>query len=422
MKHKFFVATYGCQMNDYDSKVIESLLVSENYEKASSAEEADILVVNGCAVREHAEKRALGFMSSLKKVKNRKKMMILAGCLANSVRILPKFVDFAVSPTEYRFLPDLIKEKRSKRDLESNGDYTSIKVNQGITLLAPISKGCNNFCSYCIVPFMRGREESFSPESLIGQIKMSMNGSVREILLMGQNVNSYMYRGVDFTHLLSMVLDEFKSLRVRFITSHPKDIHIKLIELMAENKNLCSHLHLPLQSGSNRMLEMMHRQYTYEKFKSIVDEARRIVPSVCVTTDIMTGLPYESDEDFKKTMHAMEELRFDDAFMYRYSARRFTMSRYLEQCDETIALGRLKEMIDLQLKIRREKAQSMLNRSVEVLVENRSARAENEYFGRDLSNRSVIVKSGRVKRGGVYRVKINEVRGITLKGETAEEI
>lgn len=408
-------------MNDYDSKVIDSLLSSEGYEKASTAEEADMLIVNGCSVREHAETRALGFMSSQRKSSGKKKKVILAGCLARSLKELPSFIDMAVSPTEYLSLAELIKEGRSKTDLSSKGDYTGIDVEQGVTLLAPISKGCNNFCSYCIVPFLRGREESFSPDSIIRQIKNNMKSSTAEILLMGQNVNSYDYNGKKFTSLVKDVLAEFKDKRVRFITSHPKDLSLKLIEIMADNKNLCSHLHLPLQSGSDRMLSLMHRQYTYAGFRHLADEARKILPSISLTTDIMTGLPEETDEDFNDTLKAMEDIRFNDAFMYKYSSRRFTMSRYLKQTDDEIGLSRLKILIETQLRIRREKAVAMVGQVLEVLAENESRRVKDEYFGRDSGNRSVIIKSRDVQIGRVYKVKINEVKGITLTGEKAEE-
>ena len=408
-------------MNDYDSLVIESLLLSEGHEKALSIDDASLVIVNGCSVREHAEERAMGFLSSVRKETKKAKKIILAGCLARSVENIPDFIDIAVSPTEYANFPKMINDNFSFTEIESTGDYSGVNISSGITLLTPISKGCDNFCSYCIVPFLRGKEISFSPENILMQIKRSISKETKEIMLMGQNVNSYMYKNTDFSSLAAMVLKEFKDMRVRFITSHPKDFSIKLVEMMSENKNFCSHLHLPLQSGSDRMLSLMHRKYTIKDFTAIVDSARKLLPEITITSDIMVGLPQESEGDFQETLDAVKTLRFDDAFMYRYSPRRFTLSRYFDEVTPDEGLSRLKKLIETQLIIKKEKAEALKGRVLEVLVEKESKKHQNEFYGRDSGNRSVIVRGDNIEQGKTYKVKINEISGITPVGDKTEE-
>ncbi|PIP13241.1 MAG: hypothetical protein COX48_04775 [bacterium (Candidatus Stahlbacteria) CG23_combo_of_CG06-09_8_20_14_all_34_7] len=408
-------------MNDYDSLVIESILLSEGYEKALSIDDASLVIVNGCSVRKHAEDRAMGFLSSVRKESRQEKKIVLAGCLARSVKNIPDFVDIAVPPTEYKNLLEILRNNRNSVEIKSEGDYTGISIKSGITLLISISKGCDNFCSYCIVPFLRGKEISFSSESIIEQIKKSVNENTREILLMGQNVNSYIYKGLDFTSLVSMVLSEFKGMRVRFVTSHPKDFSIKLIEIMSDNKYLCSHLHFPLQSGSDRMLSLMHRKYTLKEFKSLVELSRTILPDIAITTDVMVGLPKESKDDFNETLNALRDIRFDDAFMYKYSSRRFTLSRYIDSPSSDEGLSRLKELIDIQKKIKKEKITALKGKLLNVLVERKSKNRDTEYYGRDSGNRNVIVKGKSVEKGKTYNVRINEICGLTPTGEKTEE-
>jgi tRNA-2-methylthio-N6-dimethylallyladenosine synthase len=408
-------------MNDYDSLIIESILLSEGYERASCIDDASVIIVNGCSVREHAEERAMGFINSVSVESKKKKKIILAGCLARSLKDIPEFIDAAVSPTEYKDLPEILKNNFNVLSLKSKGDYTDISINSGITLLTPISKGCDNFCSYCIVPYLRGREESFSSDSILKQIKRSKNLLTREILLMGQNVNSYLSKGRVFTDILSDVLNEFGDMRVRFITSHPKDFSIKIIEMMAENKNLCRHLHLPVQSGSDRILSLMHRKYTADDFREIVRLARKILPDITITTDIMTGMPEESEKDFEETLNIVNEIQFDDAFMYKYSGRRFTLSRYFESVSSEEGLSRLGRLIKVQQEIKKKKVLMLKGKTLEVLSERESKKSKSEFYGRDSGNRSVIIRGMNIQAGKLYNVKINEIAGLTPLGDIAEE-
>jgi len=416
-RETFKIVTYGCEMNDYDSEVITSILKSDGYEEVFDIEDAKIVVVNGCSVRDHAEKRALGFIQSLKGKKDGKRF-IIAGCLAKSLENENIFLDesFIVS-TEYKKLPELLKQNNFKKfEISSEGNYSDILRNTDFTLNIPIMKGCNNFCSYCTVPYLRGEEVSFSVDDIIENIKRNINEKTGEIMLLGQNVNSYSYDSYDFVRVLERVAKEFKELRVRFLTSHPKDFSPDIVKLMAEYENLCPHLHLPVQTGSDKLLKLLHRDYTVKDYLEKVEISRKIVEDISITTDIMVGLPYEGEEDFKETLKLVMDIQFDDAFMYKFSKRKNTLAYYMDGCDKKVSSSRLKKLIDLQRSVKEKKLKELVGREVEVIVEKVSKKSKNEFYGRDRHNRSVVVNGENITIKDKVIVRIVKIKGITPYG------
>ncbi len=416
-RETFKIVTYGCEMNDYDSEIISSILKNEGYEEVFDIEDAKIVVVNGCSVRDHAQKRALGFIQSLKGKKDGKRF-IIAGCLAKSLENENIFSDesFIVS-TEYKKLPELLKLKNFKEfKINSLGNYSDILRKTDFTLYLPIMKGCNNFCSYCIVPYLRGEEVSFSVDDVIENIKKNINDKTGEIMLLGQNVNSYFYDSYDFVRLLEKVAKEFKDMRIRFLTSHPKDFSPDIVKLMADYENICPHLHLPVQTGSDKLLRLLHRDYTVKDFLEKIDKARKILKDISITTDIMVGLPYENEKDFEDTLKLVLDIEFDDAFMYKFSKRKNTLAYFMEDCDKKVSSSRLKKLIDLQRSVKEKKLKELVGREVEVIVEKVSKKSKKEYYGRDRHNRSVVVNGDDIKINDKVIVQIVQIKGITPYG------
>ncbi len=421
-KSKYFkIITYGCEMNDYDSEVISSILTDNGYVVADNIKDADTIIVNGCSVREHAHKRALGFIKSLNSTKKR---IIITGCLAKALEDdISLSKESLIVSTEYKKLPELIKKERFKEvKIESDGNYSAYLRRSGFTLYVPVMKGCNNFCSYCIVPYLRGEEISFSVEDILKNIKNNIGEKTREIMLLGQNVNSYLYGETNFVKLLEKVAINNKNLRIRFLTSHPKDFSPSLVELMKDYENICPHIHLPVQTGSDKLLKIMQRGYTIYNYLKNVESIRNIMGDITITTDLMIGIPYEEEKDFRDTLKLLNSVQFDDAFLYKFSKRDKTLAYYMKTPDGEISSSRLKELIETQRKIKEKKLKQLINKKLEVIVEKVSKKNENEFYGRDRQNRSVIV-SGKISSiGEVVKIKVVEIKGITPYGIKEENL
>lgn len=414
---KYYTATYGCQMNVYDTAVLSDMLNKKGYSKTNEIKSADIIIINGCSVREHAVQRALGFVESIKNGLNEDAKLFITGCLASSLRRIPEHADALIGPNSYRRIFDAVENSGFSDYSHSDeiSDYTEFVPDTGITAYATIMKGCNNFCSYCIVPYLRGKESSFSPESIFRQLRISSVNS-EEILLLGQNVNSYRYGETDFPKLLEMTALSFPDKRIRYMTSHPKDLSERLIDVMAEYGNICNGIHLPVQSGSDRILKMMKRNYTYKSYMKIVQYAKKRLKNPFITTDIMVGFPTETEADFNDTLSLVREASFDDAFTYRYSRRPFTCAALYDDTDDVIKAERLNLLIEEVSSIKIENAKSQINKRAEVLIERRSKKSQTDFLGRDEGGRSVIVRGEASIRERVS-VIITGISGITLIGE-----
>ena len=422
--------TYGCQMNVYDSKLIAKFLIKNGFSSVDTPEDAEIIFINTCSVREHAEMRAFGRITSLKKLKadNPNLKIFVVGCTAQRMeeKIWTKFpfVNFIVGPDNYRKIPQLLSSPtiRGIFTTENNFEkYTGCTTSSDrkVTSFIAVTRGCNNFCSYCIVPYLRGRERSRDPQDIMKEISFKALEGVKEIILLGQNVNSYNYGVVNFSGLLKMVQTVPQIKRVRFTTSHPKDVTDELLDIISFSDKICNHLHLPLQSGSNRILSLMNRQYTREYYIKLVEKIREKLQSVAITTDILVGFPTEEEEDFQATLGIIKRIRFDFAYMFRYSKREGTRAVEFGDIPEEVKVKRLKEVIALQNKITKDKNSELLGKSVQVLVEAKSRRPD-EFYGKTKENKAVVL-SGDVQIGDIAYVKVSEIRGWTPYGKVVHE-
>ncbi len=419
---KFFIATYGCQMNKYDSNVIRDYMSMTNHSEAYTISDADIIFVNGCSVREHAEKRAIGFVNSMKSQIRKNARIYITGCLATALKEFPKHINGLIGTTHYDKIVDIINIDGfvDMRGTEGEGDYTNARIKNNVNLFISIMKGCNNFCSYCIVPYLRGKERSFSPEGIFKQIESSINTNTGEILLLGQNVNSYNYRGKRFPELLGEIADIFKNYRIRFITSHPKNFGESLIKVISDNKNIMNSVHLPFQSGSDKILKMMNRGYLQKDYLNKIYMLKQIIPDISITTDVMTGFPFETEHDFNDTMNVISEVRFDDAFMYKFSKRNYSLAGFMNDADENIKLRRLKHLIKIQNSIKIEKMATLKGKTVKVLIERKSKKSKNDCIGRDEGDRMIIIK-GLFDTGTVIKADVIEIKGNTPVAIKKEE-
>lgn len=432
---KFFIQTYGCQMNVADSEMVAGLLIEYGYELTEDIDNADIIIFNSCTVRQHAEDRVIGRITQEGSRKKKKPDLIigLIGCVAQRCgeELLQKIdcLDFAVGTAQYRNLPKIIKICLSNRCsislLKANHkeNYSDISPyrKKGVNAFVTIMRGCNNFCSYCIVPYVRGRERSRNHIEILKEIENAGNEGYKDITLLGQNVNSYKDDNIDFPTLLKMASRIDSIRRLRFVTSHPKDLTEKLIDIMASEEKICEHLHLPLQSGSDKILEKMNRGYTAEKYLSIIEKLRNTIPDVALTTDVMAGFPEETEKDFADTYNLMKKIRFDYAFTFKYSPREGTASANSRvnrgQIDEKICLERLQKLITLQEKITYEKYQEQIGRIVEVYVEQVSKKNKSDLSGKTRDNKITVFPGEKNLIGKFVKVKITDATGWTLKGK-----
>lgn len=438
-KRKIYIETYGCQMNRLDSELLAGIFEAAGYCTTTEREEADVVLVNTCAVRGHAEQRVLGRIAELGKLKRGRPDRVLGvvGCMAQRLRehlfeIRPD-VDVIAGPDSYRTLPALIEEKssgskggvpRSLISFHPDEHYEGIRAHREgkIRAWVAIMRGCNNFCSYCIVPYTRGRERSRGHRFIIHEIEELVREGIQDVTLLGQNVNSYRDGDVGFAELLRRIVRETGIPRLRFLTSHPKDMSEKILSVMAESGRLCEHLHLPLQSGSDHVLQRMNRRYTVDQYLRIVHQARECIPTLSLTTDVIVGFPGETEEDFEQTMDIMRRVRFDDAYTYRYSPRQGTKAfEMIDDVPDGEKARRLSELIALQRTISLERNEALIGSKVEILVEGPS-RDGRGVLGRTRTDKPVIVHENRLVEGDWAHVKIVKTTGATLIGAVVHEM
>ncbi len=431
-KNKVYIETYGCQMNLADTEIIFGILQNNGYTISKDAESADLVLLNTCSIRDNAEQRIYGRLGNLKKLKESKPEMILGilGCMAERLRKdlidNKKIVDLVVGPDEYRRLPELI-------DVAYNGDKgIGVKLSKtetyddiipyredGLQAWISVMRGCDKFCSFCVVPFTRGRERSRAINSIAEEVEQLSERHFKEVTLLGQNVNSYLDEKNDFADLLAACASVDRSLRVRFTTSHPQDLSDKLLYTIAEHTNLCNFIHLPVQSGSDRILELMNRTYSIDHYLKLIEKAKQIIPGVSFSTDIIAGFSTETYEDHVMTLDVMREVRFDGAYMFKYSPREGTKAFKMEDdVPETTKGKRLQEIIDLQQQISYEINQDLIGTEVTVLVEGFSRKSEQFFSGRTDTNKVVILPlHNDIKTGEYVDVKLNRATSATLFGD-----
>ncbi|CUU01729.1 tRNA-2-methylthio-N6-dimethylallyladenosine synthase [Candidatus Thermokryptus mobilis] len=429
---RIYIETYGCQMNLADSEIVLGIMKKHGYSLTDDISKADVILVNTCSVREHAEQRVIGRLSSFLRYKKRKPDLVIGvlGCMAERLkkRLIEEenLADIVVGPDEYRKLPQLVNDafaghkgiavKLSK--VETYDDITPLRT-EGISAWITVMRGCDKFCTFCVVPFTRGRERSRPLDSIVKEVEMLSSQGYREVTLLGQNVNSYRDGNYDFADLLSAVAQVDRNMRIRFTTSHPKDMSNKLIQTIAEHPNICNYIHLPVQSGSDRILELMNRTYDRKHYLELVRKIRETIPGVSLSTDIIAGFPTETEEDHKMTLSLLEEVRFDGAFMFKYSPREGTKAYAMgDDVPDEVKVRRLMEIIELQQKISYEINQGLIGKEVEVLVEGESKRSSEQWMGRTDTNKVVIFpKHESVKPGDYVIVRINKANSATLFGD-----
>lgn len=434
-KNKVFIETYGCQMNVADTEVVMGILNNKGYELTKEIDSADVVFLNTCSVRDNAEQRIHGRLGNIGTLKQKNPNLVIGvlGCMAERLRDdlikKQKMVDLVVGPDEYRRLPELINtavggEKGIGVKLSRTETYEDILPfrEEGLSAWISVMRGCDKFCTYCVVPFTRGRERSSKLESVVEEVRMLSERGFREVTLLGQNVNSYHDGKNDFADLLVACAEVDKNLRIRFMTSHPQDLSDKLLYIISEYSNLCNYIHLPVQAGSDRVLEAMNRTYTIEHYLGIIERARKIIPGVTFTTDIITGFPTETEEEHQMTMNVMAKVRYDGAFMFKYSPREGTKAFKMEDdVPEEVKSRRLTEIIDQQLKIAYEINQGLIGTEDTVLVENLSKKSDQFFSGRTDTNKIVILPvANGVKIGDLVKVKIHKATSATLFGDFIE--
>ncbi len=433
---KLFIETYGCQMNVADSEVIASIMQMAGYTVCNSLEDADAVFMNTCSIRDNAEQKILNRLEFFYSLKKKKKKFVVGvlGCMAERVKedlIDNHHVDLVVGPDAYLTLPDLVAaveagEKAINVELSTTETYREIIPSRicgnHISGYVSIMRGCNNFCTYCIVPYTRGRERSRDLESILNEVNDLISKGYKEITLLGQNVNSYHYQNGDvsiiFPQLLRIVAESAPGARIRFTTSHPKDMSDDTLKVIAEVPNVCKHIHLPVQSGSSRILKLMNRKYTREWYLDRVAAIRQIIPDCGLSTDIFSGFHSETEEDHQLSLSLMRECGYNSAFMFKYSERPGTYaSKHLkDDVAEEIKVRRLNEIIALQNQLSMESNQRDINKVFEVLVEGVSKRSRDQLFGRTQQNKVVIFDRMNYKIGDFVNVKITEASSATLKG------
>lgn len=438
---RLYIETYGCQMNVADSEVVASIMQMAGYGEAQSLEDADAVLLNTCSIRDNAEQKVLGrlqYIASVRRKRGRDHKLIVGviGCMAERVKedlIANHGVDLVAGPDAYMSLPELFASVETGHKAinvelsttETYRDVLPVRIGgNSVSGFVSIMRGCNNFCSYCIVPYTRGRERSRELGSILAEVADLRNRGYKEVTLLGQNVNSYRYvdengNMTDFASLLAAVAEAAPDMRVRFTTSHPKDMADEILHVIASHDNICSHIHLPVQSGSNSVLKAMNRHYTREWYLDRVAAIRRIIPDCAISTDMFTGFHGETEEDFQQTLSLMREVGFDAAFMFKYSERPGTLASKMmpDNVPEDVKIDRLNRMIALQNELSAESNHRQIGTEAEVLVEGVSKRSKEEMVGRTTQNRTVVFARNGAKVGDVVRVRIIEATSATLRGE-----
>ena len=427
---KFYIETYGCQMNVADSELVMTILKNNGFEQANKSSEADVILFNTCSVRQHAEDRVLGRINNEMRYKFKREVKIgVIGCMAQRLGKelfnLSRGIDFVVGVDQYDHLPEIIHNTFktgfiSEVTVDNGQVYAEIMPQHQDKLKAfiTIMRGCNNFCSYCIVPYTRGRERSRSPHDVIEDVKQAAAQGMQEIMLLGQNVNSYQFKDMSFPQLLREVnmIEGIK--RIRFTTSHPKDLSDELITVMAESNKVCEHFHLAMQSGDNDVLLRMNRGYTAEHYYELIVKLREAMPQISITTDVIAGFPGETEEQFMKTYNLMKKIEFDHAYMYKYSPRSGTKAAdFPDQIPEEIRLERLQRLIKQQEIITTKKYKQQIGKIKEIYVEGISRRSDKEVSGKTGDFKVTVFPGDKSLIGSFVKVKIVDAVGWTLKGE-----
>ncbi|MBQ4916385.1 MAG: tRNA (N6-isopentenyl adenosine(37)-C2)-methylthiotransferase MiaB [Muribaculaceae bacterium] len=436
---KLFIETYGCQMNVADSEVVASVMKLAGYGVTENIDECDAILINTCSIRDNAEQKIfsrLQQLAALRKKKGGRMIVGIIGCMAERMKdelIKNHGVDLVAGPDAYLDLPNLIAavengESAINIELSTTETYRDVIPSRiggnKISGYISIMRGCNNFCSYCIVPYTRGRERSREPGSILNELRDLQAKGFKEVILLGQNVNSYHYEAadgsvVDFAKLIEIVADAAPEMRVRFTTSHPKDMSDEIIAMMANKKNVCKHIHLPVQSGSNSVLKAMNRKYTREWYLDRIATIRKAMPDCGISTDMFTGFHNESEEDFQETLTLMREVGFDSAFMFKYSERpgTFASKNLPDNVSEEVKIDRLNRMIALQNELSHESNLRDVGKTFEVLVEGYSKRSRDDMFGRSEQNKVIVFPAKDTCVGDVVKVKVNSATSATLIGE-----
>ena len=438
---KLYIETYGCQMNVADSEVVASIMQMDGFELIEKPEDADCIIVNTCSVRDNAEQKViqrLVYFNALRKKKKGHFSLGVIGCMAERVQddLIKKYgVDFVAGPDAYLDIPNLVGsveqgQKAINVQLSTTETYKDVlpaRIGKNISGFISIMRGCNNFCSYCIVPYTRGRERSREPQSILAELADLRERGFKEVTLLGQNVNSYRYSEgenvIEFPDLLALVAEAASDMRIRFTTSHPKDMSDRTLEVIAAHKNLCRFIHLPVQSGSNKILKLMNRKYTREWYLDRIAAIRRILPDASIGTDVFCGFHDETEEDHQQTLSLMREAAFDMAFMFKYSERPGTYAA--KHLPDTVAeetkIRRLNEIIALQNELSAVSNHNDIGKRFEILVEGFSKRSKEELFGRTSQNKVVIIPRAGRHIGELVQVEITEASAATLKGIVVED-
>lgn len=435
---KLYIETYGCQMNFSDSQIVASILADNQFNTTNEALEADLILINTCSIRDKAEQRVWKRLRELKAMKKKNPALKIGviGCMAERLKDVlldPEHkVDLVAGPDAYRDLPSLIAETESGQKAaniqlsldETYADIDPVRYDSnGISAFISIMRGCENFCSYCVVPFTRGKERSRDPQTIVNEAKELFNQGYREVTLLGQNVNSYHFSddtsATGFPKLLATVAAISPLLRVRFTTSHPRDLSDELLYTIAAHPNICKSIHLAVQSGSNQVLERMNRKYTREWFMDRITAIRNIIPDAAISTDIIAGFSGETDADHADTLSLMEWVRFDYAFMFRYSERSGTIAakKHIDDVPDQVKASRLKEIIDLQHKLSHKSNKNDVGKVFEVLVEGYSKKSDQQVSGRNSQNKVVVFDHYNCKPGDYAQVRITSCTSATLIGK-----
>ncbi|MFA5060163.1 MAG: tRNA (N6-isopentenyl adenosine(37)-C2)-methylthiotransferase MiaB [Candidatus Omnitrophota bacterium] len=431
---KVFLETYGCQMNEYDSELIRSILTKANYSFVKTESEADVIMLNTCAVRENAHRKVYGRIHDIRHDLNGKTPLIgILGCMATNLRkeLLESRnlkIDFIAGPDSYKKLPDLIRAAGETGDkpfdltLSEFETYSDVYPTRekGVNAWIAVMRGCNNFCSFCVVPYTRGRERSRAPENVLSEVRRLADEGFKQVTLLGQNVNSYNYEGSDFADLLDKVSTVKGIERIRFTSPHPKDFPERLLKVVAQNPKVCKHIHFPLQAGNDRILDMMIRTYTKEEYLGLVDKIRSLCPDVALTTDIIVGFPTETDSDFQDTVDVVKKVQYDAAFIFKYSVRKNTIAenKYPDDVPDAIKAERTVLLNDLQKEISLIKNRSYVGQTHSILIEEeRTTRSDEHFQGRTDTNIIVIIPKGPYKIGDFVDVKITSATPHVLKGQ-----
>ena len=452
---KLFIESYGCQMNLNDSEIVASILANEGFNTTQILEEADLVLVNTCSIRDKAEqtvRKRLQYYNKVKKINPSMKVGVL-GCMAERLKTKfleeEKIVDLVVGPDAYRDLPNLVEEVEAGRDAinvilskeETYGDVSPVRLNSnGVSAFVSITRGCDNMCTFCVVPFTRGRERSRDPQSILKEIQELADKNFKEVTLLGQNVDSYLWFGgglkkdfakaseiakataVDFAQLLDLCATEFPKMRFRFSTSNPQDMSLDVIHSMAKYENICKYIHLPVQSGSSRMLERMNRQHTREEYIELVENIIKIIPDCGLSQDMIAGFCGETEEDHQETLSLMEHVKYDFGFMFAYSERPGTLAAKKLEDDIPLAIKkrRLAEIIALQQEHSHYRTKQHLGKIEEVLIEGTSKKSEAHWKGRNTQNTVIVFPKENYKMGDFVMVKVEDCTSATLIGKAIE--